>query len=279
MLGEGDAHTGFRDSEGIVVNALDTMPYADRYRQESNLVAAPITASYGKQIDSSDTNGGPPNLICANNFGERAVSTALSSKNQRLDADTKTFVVRAHGHAHYTEDESAGPVRSSGAKQSDVDLVISVTLNSGGNSGGFRTEPGEHLVTTFAANDYKTGQFEEHQQARPLTNSPDRSRAAPLVASFDPRNVTSNVNRTKVEYGASANTLHGGGLSIIKPQTVRRLTPTECERLQGYPDGHTAGECDSARYKMIGNAVTVNVVEWIARRVVTAFEDLTCVSE
>ena len=47
---------------------------------------------------------------------------------------------------------------------------------------------------------------------------------------------------------------------------VRRLTPTECERLQGFPDGWTAGFSDSTRYKMLGNALCVNVAEWIAKR-------------
>jgi DNA (cytosine-5)-methyltransferase 1 len=42
---------------------------------------------------------------------------------------------------------------------------------------------------------------------------------------------------------------------------IRRLTPLECERLQGFPDDWTAGESDTQRYKMCGNAVTVNVVE------------------
>ena len=41
---------------------------------------------------------------------------------------------------------------------------------------------------------------------------------------------------------------------------VRRLTPTECERLQGFPDGYTEGVSDTQRYKTLGNAVTVNVV-------------------
>lgn len=41
---------------------------------------------------------------------------------------------------------------------------------------------------------------------------------------------------------------------------IRRLTPLECERLQGFPDNWTAGESDTQRYKMCGNAVTVNVV-------------------
>lgn len=49
---------------------------------------------------------------------------------------------------------------------------------------------------------------------------------------------------------------------------VRRLTPTECERLQGFPDGWTepAGS-DSARYRACGNAVTVNVPEWLFARI------------
>jgi len=41
---------------------------------------------------------------------------------------------------------------------------------------------------------------------------------------------------------------------------IRRLTPTECERLQGFPDGWTEGVSDTQRYKTLGNAVTVNVI-------------------
>jgi len=45
---------------------------------------------------------------------------------------------------------------------------------------------------------------------------------------------------------------------------IRKLTPTECERLQGFPDNWTIGS-DTQRYKQCGNAVTVNVVEYIAK--------------
>ena len=48
---------------------------------------------------------------------------------------------------------------------------------------------------------------------------------------------------------------------------IRRLTPTECERLQGFPDGWTEGVSDTQRYKMMGNAVTVNVVEYIVKNI------------
>jgi site-specific DNA-cytosine methylase len=54
---------------------------------------------------------------------------------------------------------------------------------------------------------------------------------------------------------------------------IRRLTPTECERLQGFPDGWTkyyadgTEVSDSQRYKMLGNAVTVNVIRAIAEAI------------
>lgn len=54
--------------------------------------------------------------------------------------------------------------------------------------------------------------------------------------------------------------------AVLMNGLVRRLTPTECERLQGFPDGWTAGQSDSARYRQLGNAVAVPVAEWIGRR-------------
>ena len=53
---------------------------------------------------------------------------------------------------------------------------------------------------------------------------------------------------------------------------VRRLTPTECERLQGYPDGWTkegvdGPVSDSQRYKCLGNSVTTNVITAIMERI------------
>jgi site-specific DNA-cytosine methylase len=47
---------------------------------------------------------------------------------------------------------------------------------------------------------------------------------------------------------------------------VRKLTPVECERLQGFPDGWTEGFADTVRYRMLGNAVAVPVAEWILLR-------------
>lgn len=56
----------------------------------------------------------------------------------------------------------------------------------------------------------------------------------------------------------------GGHVPILNGE--RRLTPLECERLQGFPDGWTDGISDTQRYKCLGNAVTVNVIKKIVKR-------------
>lgn len=62
---------------------------------------------------------------------------------------------------------------------------------------------------------------------------------------------------------------------------VRRLTPTECERLQGFPDGYTAIEyrgkpaADGPRYQALGNSMAVPVIRWIGRRIVASMTGLT----
>ncbi|NSW84083.1 MAG: DNA cytosine methyltransferase [Syntrophothermus sp.] len=59
---------------------------------------------------------------------------------------------------------------------------------------------------------------------------------------------------------------------VASSMAVRRLTPLECERLQGFPDGWTAGESDAARYKMLGNAVCRKVSKWLGKRIVEVAE-------
>jgi len=71
--------------------------------------------------------------------------------------------------------------------------------------------------------------------------------------------------------GDTHHTLRSGtkqSTGVIMESNVRRLTPVECERLQGFPDDWTAGQSDSTRYKQMGNAVAVPVVEWIVQNIV-----------
>ena len=57
------------------------------------------------------------------------------------------------------------------------------------------------------------------------------------------------------------------GENPAERRLIRRLTPLECERLQGFPDGWTdmPGASDSARYKALGNSVAIPCVDFVLR--------------
>lgn len=90
-------------------------------------------------------------------------------------------------------------------------------------------------------------------------------------------NQGSGGNRGWAEAHEPAPTLQTSGVSGVSVVSgARRLTPRECERLQGFPDDWTRFDndgkeiADGPRYKMLGNAVAVPVAEWIGRRIVEA---------
>jgi len=203
--------------------------------------------------------------------------------------------------------ETAHTLTSSYAKSADragkngagpINLVVAHTLTAGTaaspgiNRPGRRREDDDNLVVTH------TLRAEGHD-----ASEDGAGRGTPPVA-YDTTQITSKANRSRPEPGAPCHSLaasggapllafnykaSAGSQSIVRagdyagtvrtdrPDAVaghfgvRRLTPTECERLQGFPDGWTlpAGS-DSARYHALGNAVCVNVAEWIARRLVRA---------
>lgn len=93
-----------------------------------------------------------------------------------------------------------------------------------------------------------------------------RNREAPIL--FDARNgvETGNVSMT-LQAGAGHHGYSVNATPLLRLGGVRRLMPIECERLQGFPDGWTDGQSDSARYRQLGNAVAVPVAEWIGKRI------------
>lgn len=113
-------------------------------------------------------------------------------------------------------------------------------------------------------------EVEKHQNGTGIGNEGDpaytldRQQAPAVVQAFDSYNQSlSNTSQT-IRSGAAGND-HVG---MVLSSTVRRLTPMECERLQGFPDNWTEGQADSHRYKQMGNAVAVPVVQWIVNRMV-----------
>jgi DNA (cytosine-5)-methyltransferase 1 len=138
-------------------------------------------------------------------------------------------------------------------------------------------------------------------------------RGTPIVpVAFDMAQITSKANRTRVEAGLPASTLNAAGQMHVAAWTcseqangfawerdvygsltaqipndssniqqgvrigwrVRRLTPTECEALQGFPRNYTNipyrnknDAPDGPRYKALGNSMAVNAMRWIGRRI------------
>lgn len=94
------------------------------------------------------------------------------------------------------------------------------------------------------------------------------------VVPFNAAQITSPHNRTRCAPGDPAPTLAASGepASVcargLSGAYVRRLTPKECERLQGFPDDWTAisGAKDGPRYRALGNSVAVPVIEWVGKR-------------
>lgn len=97
----------------------------------------------------------------------------------------------------------------------------------------------------------------------------------PTVA-FAVRTMQTGANGSGVQRDVAHTCDASGPEAVSSGYTVRRLTPRECERLQGMPDdwtrvpykGKPAEECpDTPRYKAIGNSMAVNVMKWLGARI------------
>jgi len=92
-------------------------------------------------------------------------------------------------------------------------------------------------------------------------------RHTPMIAErFPLKFIERNQKSITGDWAFTVDSANTGGIKINS--VIRRLTPLECERLQGFPDNWTQGFSDTQRYKMMGNAVTVNVIEAIARKII-----------
>ena len=99
----------------------------------------------------------------------------------------------------------------------------------------------------------------------PTLNAFDNgSESRATVIAFDELNNSLAGTHHTLRSGTSQST------GVIESQKVRRLTPVECERLQGFPDNWTEGVADTHRYKQMGNAVTVNVANYVGLLIMEA---------
>lgn len=142
----------------------------------------------------------------------------------------------------------------------------------GSSNRAIPAEPGmkQQNYIAFALRGREDGaQLELSGGATSSTNGASGGSSKDYIA-FDTTQITSDKNYSQPRGGDPCHPLAAGAhpAAIASPMAVRRLTPLECERLQGFPDGWTdiPGASDSARYRAMGNAVAVPPVFWIASR-------------
>jgi ribonuclease BN (tRNA processing enzyme) len=151
--------------------------------------------------------------------------------------------------------------------QGDVINTLQARMGTGGNNMPI-------LAYAFQLNGDRDnpGVSVSEDQAFTIPANPMSDRGQSVAYSIREDAKANNFSATEIEQARALQSLqpsvqsHHAQTFIAEPMRVRRLTPTECERLQGFPDGWTDEQSDTQRYKQMGNAVTVNVIEWIGSR-------------
>jgi DNA (cytosine-5)-methyltransferase 1 len=158
----------------------------------------------------------------------------------------------------------------------EVNVASTLNCNAGGKEG--------HLVQPIGV-DIFNGAF-TGDTAASLTKRADGTGTGPSVmqpiayniapgkgALKDDIHVTTADTTKTLDALGSNPALHQGGAAILQAMAVRRLTPVECERLQGFPDNYTdikhkgKPTPDGPRYKALGNSMAVPVMHWIGKRI------------
>lgn len=247
-------------------------------RGEGSGPASTITRSFGG-------NGGipagndcqPRNLIFGGgaNCQQTDVATALSAHpgGTRMDTETETFVVagtlQANGKAAGSatqQDAESGMLVVHGTQ--DPDVLHGLAHPLGRNSGQ------ENALLAFSCKDHGADAGLLAPTLRAMGHGSSHPNAGGQVAVC----ITGDITHTlKAEgFDASEDGTGRGQPMVNGGAGVRRLTPRECEWLQGFPGDHTripyrgkpADECpDGPRYKAIGNSKAVFVVRWIGQRI------------
>ena len=241
--------------------------------------ASPAAGSIGYQAEVSPTlRGSPsgnmmPSVLCLNDQGgsimacsEDVAGTLRAQEHghQPLIVDKRSdemmpALYENHGiDARYTGPHAVAPTMSAryGTGGNNVPLIAQETAPS--------QEPAHAMFSRQRVDVFREDAVASTQSARQHKDATD---LVMDVAGLDCRNGRENGDLCGTlqqgTTGSSLNSIH----PVRTGQFIRRLTPLECERLQGFPDHWTdlPGASDSARYKALGNSVAIPCVDFVLR--------------
>jgi DNA (cytosine-5)-methyltransferase 1 len=151
-----------------------------------------------------------------------------------------------------------------------------LTQNYGKQPDNSDTNAGPMLVPVGFYPTNRQPEFGNYENISPAVKvGSGGSSGNPPAVAFDTTQITSKANYSNPQPGDPCHPLAAGAHppAIATTMQVRRLTPRECERLQGFPDDHTLipwrGKMapDGPRYKALGNSMAVPVMRWIGERI------------
>lgn len=250
------ARKGFDPAE--VLFELDSVRRDSAPRRETQKAVAALTARGVGTCGADDNQAQAGHLIAfggGNTAGHIDVATACTAHGIRLDFDTETFAV----HGTQDPDTNCELAHTLGRNNGQENACIAFSYKDSGADATSELSP-----TIRAGN---------HDKSHANSGQPP---AIALQTDVTPK------ASVELAFTLKLPSPSGGGqpaATMTPNMEVRRLTPIECERLQGFPDNHTligwrgkdADECpDGPRYKAIGNSMAVPVMRWIGERIVAA---------
>lgn len=218
-------------------------------------------------------------------LGERA--RALTASNQRIDAETETFIVthslRADGFDASEDGTGRGtPIvattaptigqRMRGPIDSMFDgVLVAFSAKDHGADAGELAPTLRAAVMPAVAFDWQSGG--DSRGLDPKDTAQLQRCQVPAVAFAENQRAEVVINDTAGSLKVGGGKPGQGYPAVQRGMQVRRLTPRECERLQGFPDDYTLisyrgkPAADGPRYKALGNSMAVPVMAWIGRRI------------
>ena len=234
-------------------------------------------------------------------------SNACASASGRIDFETETFITHSLSADGFDASEDgtgrgvpliAGTLSthygdSSGRDLSDSSALLSVAFNLRGREGGAMPEPADsasvraasggssNSYVAFSAKDYGADVDEIAPTLRGMGHESSHANGGGQVAvAFTLHGSDGTTSTaTPTDVAGSVRTKAPGSIEnssttvAQRGMAVRRLTPRECERLQGFPDDYTLVEyrgklaADGPRYRALGNSMAVPVMHWIGQRI------------
>lgn len=188
----------------------------------------------------------------------------------------------ANGQGNIVGTLTARGVNSLGAPEVDAGHFLPVAYRTTGNHGCYET--GDQVgaltcstdrnaqIVAFTCKDHGADAGDLAPTLRAMGHGVSHANAGGQVAVVF-QSSQSGVRTAEVHATLDSNNGSRRHNGVIQASAVRRLTPTECERLQGFPDGYTLirvrgkPAADRPRYKALGNSMAVPVMRWIGTRI------------